>query len=226
MDLIIEFIVWVFKALTGEDNKAKNLPKGGSTPQRGPYNYGDGRGAAGRPKTLEEILEEVKRQQAQGKAPAPRAAPPRPPAAPAKTPSLSRPLSEVQSASPRPAQGGAIQSKIETREMKQTIDARETVKPGLEKKFEKLEQREDQRALGIGQTKMVAEVNTLKSGREVQTIVNMEAGLADKKINTYADLFKAMRASAPKSRMEMARRAFVFSEVFGPPRSHRPHRRR
>ena len=243
MDLIIELIVWIFKALAGEDGKNKSGTKGGAAAppptKRGPYNYGDGKpSTTGKPRTLEEILEEVKRQQAQGKAgaqkpSAQRAAAPVATPAKVKAPSLSRPLSEVQqptaaraaAPAPLPSQGGSIQSTIERRELKQTLDQRELVKPGLEKKFEKISDREDQRALGIGHTKMVAQVDTVTTMGEVQSVSSMESNLADKRTNTFADFFKAIRIAPMKSRSEMARRAFVFSEVFGPPRCRGRHRR-
>lgn len=243
MDLIIELIVWIVKSLAGEDEKKKTGTGGGAaapSTKRGPYNYGDGKpGAAGKPRTLEEILEEVKRQQAQGKAgaqkpTAQRAAAPAAAPAKVKAPSLSRPLSEVQqptaarAAAPAPLpshQGGSIQSSIERRELKQTLDQREYVKPGLERKFEKISEREDQRGLGIGHTKMVAQVDTVTTMGEVQTVSSMESNLADKRTNTFADFFKSIRMAPMKSRSEMARRAFVFSEVFGPPRCRGRHRR-
>jgi hypothetical protein len=60
---------------------------------------------------------------------------------------------------------------------------------------------------------------------EVQTVDTMGASLSDKKTNTFADFFKAMRTAPPKSRAEMARRAFVYAEVFGPPRCKKSSRR-
>jgi hypothetical protein len=237
MDLLIELIVWIFKALTGENAKDAPNPGGAKPPvppQRGPYNYGDGR--ATRPKTLEEILEDVKRQQAQARQPGARPSAPTvsrsaPPPAPAraKVPSLSRPLSEVQpanapAAAPAPLQqGGAIKSKIETRALAQTLDEKESVKPGLERKFEKISEREDQIGRGVGRTRVVAEVSTMNA---IQSVNVAEAGLASRKTNAFAEFFKAMRAAPAEQRADVARRAFVFSEVFGAPRAMRPLRRR
>src|SRR5579862_496953 len=241
MDLLIELIVWIFKALSGENAKDAQRPddaKPPLPPQRGPYNYGDGRAAMpSRPKTLEEILEEVKRQQAQARQggarpapPVPRSAPPpaRPPAR-AKAPSLSRPLSEVQPANapaapPAPIQqGGAIKSQIEARALAQPLDDKEIVKPGLERKLEKISEREDQIGRDVGRTRVVAEVATTKT---IESVNVAEAGLAAKKTNAFADFFKAMRAAPAEQRADAARRAFVFSEVFGAPRAMRPLRRR
>jgi len=53
---------------------------------------------------------------------------------------------------------------------------------------------------------------------EVKAVDTMLSSLSEKKTNSYADIFKAMRAAPPKTRAEMARQAFVFGEVFGPPR--------
>ncbi len=242
MDLIIEFIVWICQALSGEkENKSSTGTAGGAKPPaaRGPYNYGDGRPVVpGKQRTLEEILEDVKREQSAGKASSPRVKAQRVEKAPVfvekvKTPSLSRPLSEVQqptelrgaAPAPLPSMGGAIQSKIEGRVLAPTIDEREVVRPVLERKFEKLAERETQQSLGIGHTKMVAEVNTVTTMGEVQTVDTMGASLSNKKSNAYADFFKAMRNAKPKTRAEMARQAFVYAEVFGPPRCKNPHRR-
>ena len=238
MDLIIELIIWMFKAISGEQDK--NRPAGKRGPaapsvKRGPYNYGDGRADGSKPRTLEEILEDVKRQQTQGKAGGQKPKAQRVSDAPlvpekVKIPTLSRPLSEIQlpsdvRASAVQPMGGAKQSKLETRMLTQSLDQREVVRPGLERKFDKLSERESQQSANIGRTKMVAEVNTVTTMGEVQTVDAMGMSLSDKKTNSFSDAFIALRTASPKARAEMARRAFVYAEVFGPPRCRKMHRR-
>ena len=247
MDLIIELIVWLFKALAGDKDKAGKSKLSGPPPtQRGPYNYGDGRPTTSRPKTLEEILEEVRRQQAQAKQGGAR--PPNAPAArPANIPPppredqpeltakqrrrLKRAQLEMERAASQQAAAPSapatpVPSTIETRTLRSKMEARDSAALERERAYEKIAERADTLGRGIVQSKAVAEVTGVKTMGEVQTIGAMEGGLADKKMNMYNELFKALRIAPPQARREMARNAFVFSEVLGPPRSKRALRRR
>ena len=230
MDLLIEFIVWLFKSLTDDkkpasprrrdeqsreafDNSETTQP--GPRSQRGPYNYGD---ASAGPKTLEEILEEV-RLQRQGAPPAQTAAPvatARPVSAPAQPQPAKRvarqekqqPKQQPQQRGIRPVEdrsqektniGERKRSVLEGRRLGNTLEQKEIVKPEeIKRRFTELDRRED------------------KKFRPADAPIP-EATLSD--ANNYLELFRVLRTAPPKTRIEMARRAFVFSVVFGPPKS-------
>jgi len=75
MEVLIELVVWIFRAIFGDPDEEKRkqqrditrptITGSPSAVKRGPLNYGDD---SRRPKTLEEILEEVRRE-ATGKKP-------------------------------------------------------------------------------------------------------------------------------------------------------------
>ena len=260
MDLLVELIVWIFKSLLGEDEKSKRAREqmpGGTQPPvpRGPYDYGDGRGItpnrgmantqAPKPRTLEEILEEVKRsQQLRAKPPAPNSSAPATRGAPAQR-TQARPAPRVPAPLMIPAPAAAavqqqisarhLVSRLDTRMLKEDVTEKEIVRPeATEKRFDRLKDREDQRFRPLSEQspEQGAEagqvIRTIQAIGEIQSVQSAQADAqtAAAARQTYGDFFRALRNAPPQSRGEIARRAIVFAEVFGPPKALRRMRRR
>jgi len=236
MDLLIELIVWIFKALAGEEGKDKRSAPGGSSvpPARGPYDYGDGRqmqnpGGGARPaarsRTLEEILEEVRLKQQSGaasqskaQAQAPKQLSPQEQAerarknaarrAAKKAAELTQPTAPAAQPQQRNSERTLV-SVLDHRASVSHLDEKEVVRPAeIERKFDALKSREDSRF------KPLSEVSP-----------SMERPVAQKALRTAEtdrsprEFFKMLRESQPEGRREMAQRAMMFAVVFGPPKA-------
>lgn len=244
MELLIDLIVWIFHAIAGdEEGKKKPLPpelggKPGVPTARGPYNYGDNRpvqqpqqsgSARPRPRTLEEILEEVRREQ-QGKA-----NPAQQPPAQAKTVSTQNDQQrQIERAQRKAAKRAAKQaeaaaaaaqaqpvsqekrerkslSTIENREVTSDLERKEIVHPEqIERKFDALKVREEERF------KPISEVAELKAVPKKEIAVASRATEAPLPIGS---LIAMLREPDRKTRAETARRAMMLSVIFGPPKS-------
>jgi hypothetical protein len=233
METLIELIVWIFKAILGDE---KSADMSGRTPptrgpaRRGPYNYGD-ESSSRRPKTLEEILEEVRREASQkrGGAPARPAAPP-PPAATARVEQrtlrtkmdVDPPLS--QSLSVPSADTGRPLGRLEGASTLPTLPhmSRQVPPPGAPA------YRPPMAELISPQEAAAALAVTAATPQAVDTVSEMKALSAPVRVAatvTGVALIAAMRRGSPQSRRDAARQAVLLSEIFGPPRGRRPMRR-
>jgi len=205
MDLLIHAIIWLFKALFGEQEPPAQLgPRNRrgdeDSTERGPYNYGDGRGArpAGKAKTLAELLEEARRQTQGAPVESPRpVAPPAPPPRPAAPPAPPRPAYEpAQVFVPSPA-------------IHAPAPAAQTVKRSKKEKRKK----------AAAQAGAAMPAVVVVPG----TAYRAEGARADR---TKAALFAAaLRGANPKQKREALIKAVVLTEIFSPPRSRRALRR-
>jgi hypothetical protein len=223
MEVLIELVVWVLRSLFGDPEKPAdvNKPRGNvkQTPSaRGPYNYGDQPGNApssGRPKTLEEILEEVRQQAAKKKQPEVRSAEVRPkrvriegaPSMPPKP--ASRPWAEQQETEPKPV--GTLtpvppppppapppQAVQEMPSQTRAAEVRAAEKQQLRRPAGEQSARPQRR-------KMVR-------AEDAPQIAALSS----------VDFIHAIKASPPAAKRIAARQAIVLAEVFGPPRARRP----
>jgi hypothetical protein len=215
MELLIELIVWIFKTVFGDPEKTVDTTKlNRRSPlkkdQRGPYNYGDDRGSA--PKTLEEILEEARRQAGQrregGMRPTQTINRPQPPAQPAQpkrlvelesVPSASAPASRAQPGVERPTQS------IEWATLPAPKQAPKSPRPSM------------------------APITPLEAQRPAPAPEPVRSRNAPRKqaaptVFAMPDLLQAIRTAPPADKRDAARQALIMYEVFGPPRSRRPHR--
>ena len=220
MDLLIELIVWVFKSLFGDPEAPADMQKrggaqGGSrTPgKRGPYSYGDS-GGGRRPKTLEEILEEVRREAAQkrgGGAPA------------------AQPVPQQIEEPPVPQQTVAqrtFKSSLEDRtepaakregrhESVQTVQVTDTVK--------KMDAVLERYAPHDAVVMMSDEVKEAKKSKKSAKRAPAVAAAVTPDAGTSIALIRRIREAPSTQKVLAAREAIIVSEVFGPPRSRRPH---
>ena len=219
MDVLVELIIWLFKALAGDDEQRKRAARGQPPVARGPYNYGDGRppprGNASAPRTLEEILDEVKRsQQSRAQVSAPRKI-----AAAAEPNKIVAVSQRDRPPAPPP----------DSRLIARTLEFKESVKPqAIEKKFDRLKVREDARFRPLSEQSEAQGEPSLQQISEVSVVTEIQdaAHTPVKAITVYREFFKTLKSAPLQSRREMARNAIVFSEVFGPPKALRRGRRR
>lgn len=218
MDLLIELIVWIFRSLFGEPETPADVQKrGGSvrTPaRRGPYNYGDS-GGGGRPKTLEEILEEVRREAAQKRgeiAPPPKPAHVEPPAPKAQT-VAERKLTYSFDDMPKPPARNIIPERVEA--------AVETVTTTTS--VERLESVRELSSPHDAVVMMSDEVKQAKKASRKKAARVAEPVAVPVDVGTPFSLIRAIRQAPSEKKVAVAREAVVLGEVFGPPRSRRPH---
>jgi len=243
LDLIIHAIIWLLKALFGEHEEPADMSKRqerGSS-QRGPYNYGDQRGGGQRPKTLEEILAEVRREAAQrgsgqSHTPVPQqeprptrrlvtssdeeagetAAPP-----PSPTPAQRRHLETAPApapAAPRPSSTG-----MPAQQEKQHVP----VNPRLERLAHLPQMSRDLR--GGEAPAPMGQRPVAPSGEQENERMRTESGMPPSRSETgraakgsAAEFARKIREAPQGSKLVLARQAVVVQEVFGPPRSRRP----
>lgn len=248
MDLLVELIVWIFKSILGGEEKPKQRGQGGKPAGpavRGPYDYGDSRqtppnmsggmqSGGAKPKTLEEILEEVRRQQQQRQTAK-------------QQPEQQVQRTNVQQNNPQRQIEPIKLSKAQRRALKeaarQAKAARDpeahaphqaTVDRHLESSFERREHAAEKEGREIQRQKQIErnsdEVKTREDVRfrplseeqvEVEAVnsVAADARVAREGRKVDEDFFKSLRSGKPEVRREMARRAWVLYEVFGPPKA-------
>ena len=241
METLIDLIVWIFKAIFGDEKSADmktRTPQSRSTTRRGPYNYGDD-GGARRPKTLEEILEEVRREALLKKG---GYVPPTPPSQPlqrmppASAPSvrsdtrtlraplqsertLSESLGKIAPEGGREALGRLERAPTLPTLPEMTRSAPQPGKPAYKPPMaEQISPEEAAAALAI----------TAQNPQAISTVREMNAYLTQPApdVSTPAlEFVKALRRATPQARREAAWQAVVLGEIFGPPRS-RQHGRR
>lgn len=231
METLIELIVWIFKAILGDEKSAdmsNRTPPSRGPARRGPYNYGD-ESSSRRPKTLEEILEEVRREASQkrGGAPARPAAPPpqeRPSPPPVTARVEQRTLrTKLDIAPPTSAESDRHLGRLEGASTLPTLphlqrQAPSSAPPSRQPMPELVSPQEAAAALATSAAVPQA-VESVKETKAVSAPVGAAAAVSG------VALINAMRQGSPKKRREAARQAVLLSEIFGPPRSRRPMRR-
>lgn len=211
MEILIEFIVWVFRTLFGEQEPPARLGpgerRGDVEGNRGPYDYGDGRGS-GQNKTLAELLEEARRQ-SQGGGTRTQIPPPKPPqprqivVPPPVKHEMPKPLAPAQVTIPAPVQV--------TMTMPAPIvqTAPPAPKKGKKRKAQATTPLQDLPVLGLkapAQTSYIRMAEAPKRGAQL------------------APFFAALRGEAGRNRSLMGAQAVVIQEVFGAPRCRKPYR--
>jgi len=214
MEILIELIVWLVKSLFGDPEKTVDTSRQTRKPavrqKRGPYNYGDGGGSGGAPKTLEEILQEARRQANQRKEGTAPVAP---------TPKVQRRVLDTPEAPPKPvrelvatdAERPKPSESIQWSSGKKTdTGATQPTKAIIEQAPETLTR--------------LPEAATLDKQPKLARMPRSGAKAAAKSGVLVTDLLQAIRVASPAEKRDAARQAIVVSEVFGPPRCHRPFR--
>lgn len=240
MESLIELIVWIFKAILGDEKSAdmsNRTPPSRPPARRGPYNYGD-EGGSRRPKTLEEILEEVRREAALKKGGAPARPPPPPPqqrpAAPApaaraeprtlRAPLESeRPLSEPLS-TVTPEAGREALGQLERAPTLATLPqmTRQAPQPGAPAYIPPMAEQISPQEAAATLAAAAAKPQAISTVREMSAYLTQQPAA----VNAPALAFvKALRSATPQARREAAWQAVVLGEIFGAPRSRRRGRR-
>jgi hypothetical protein len=209
MELLIEAIIWLVKSLFGDPEKtvdtSRQTRKPAVRPRRGPYNYGDDSSNA--PKTLEEILQEARRQANQRKE---GTAPVQP------TPKIQRRVLETAEAPQRPARENVAPS-IPVREIvSRDLDAPkpiETIEWAMNKKAEPTPQKP---------ANVVKRPDVTPEPKQ-QKRVRKAAAQAPASSVAISGILQVIRDAPPAERRDAARQAVILYEVFGPPRCLRRH---
>jgi len=240
MEVLIELVVWIFRAIFGDPDEEKRkqqrditrptITGSPSAVKRGPLNYGDD---SRRPKTLEEILEEVRRE-ATGK---------KPQAPPA--------IVEEQAPQPR-AERRTLESTLSPQST-DTSSTVETIQPIVEApryeapRYEapaaplwpapaeatpkrKKNQPRTEVTVAISAREAAAVLATAnkekkKDKADRQDARQAAADVAANQITANFEVMRALRLAPAETKRAAARQAMVMLEVFGPPRSRRPHGR-
>ncbi|MCZ7643823.1 MAG: hypothetical protein M5U26_00835 [Planctomycetota bacterium] len=224
MDALIELIAWIFRTLFGsQEPQAPMGPRGRSNaePQRGPYDYGDGRSSGPRPRTLAELLEEARRETQPGGSttPAPRPAQRsevRPvPAQPAPQPV--RPAPQPVSPAPRPPQPATVRTvqavKPPHRPANAPTPPAPRAQPPAQPKRRRAKQRPAQ-ALPAQAPQPMPNLGLIAPPRKRSSRGGMD----------LAPWLSALRDANPDKKAALAAQAIVHMEIFGPPRARRAHR--
>jgi hypothetical protein len=234
MEVLIELIVSVLRGLFGDAEKPADVSqptlRGSTKPVRGPYNYGDepesGAASSSRPKTLEEILEEVRERAAQKRQSAdhPAARSPNPPPIPkparrtlvAVPPQDAKPVERKwavqQEEAPAPRVGlpaPELQTSFAPATTKGAAlpsEARTAKAQAAARSPEKIQPRKQAAAPQPKRAKMAAQQQAASPAQ------------ADSRF----DFVHILRAAPPAAKRAAARQAVILSEVFGPPRSRKP----
>ena len=221
MELLIEFIVWVFKVLFGPPEQPADVEPTRSMRQ------GQASADATRPKTLEEILLEVRRQAAERQGAAPLAPPPSSTPPPQARPPFSSPLATPgrtlvpQQAAPRPAPPRTLvpqQARPQPQSSTQRTQRRPEPAPYQQPAAPKPQAPQAPRV-----SKIEAEPEDRKAavvGRLVEELSPEAAAEMLARQNRFAFL-TAIRKAAPAEKRVAARQAIIMYEVFGPPISRR-----
>jgi hypothetical protein len=228
MDILIQLLVWLFRALFGEVDKPPE-ERGGQFPvppqrpaRRGPYAYGDEQAVQG--KTLEQILEDVRKSAAQKKS---ETAAPQPPKTvkeygfAAGKPKIRPDFVRVR---PRPKPAPAVAEppeqlvslKVEVPSLKEAITA---VPAGLEQAPVTAAPAGPEPVAPISAVPEV--VPPAEAAAELAKSAAARAGGLAPGI---AGLLNALLQAPPEQKSDAARQAIVLQEIFGPPRCRRPHR--
>jgi hypothetical protein len=210
MELLIEAIIWLVKSLFGDPEKtvdtSRQTRKPAVRPRRGPYNYGDDSSNA--PKTLEEILQEARRQANQRKE---GTAPVQP------TPKIQRRVLETAEAPQRPARENVAPS----------IPVREIISRDVEapKPIEAIEWAMNKKAEPAPQKPATIVTKSPEATPEPKQQKRVRKAAAQATASTVAisDILQAIRVAPPAEKRAAARQAIILYEVFGPPRSLRRH---
>lgn len=218
MEELIALVIALLRGLFGEQEKPADMSHPSSGDRAQPARR---LGGGARPKTLEEILAEIRqqttreeaapieirpvREKRMGSAPA-QAQPPKP----APTP-LSKPLStsEPPVSAPTPARQPEIEEKYVPM---QVARKEERVQPVRKKR-------------GQAETKeKYAPAQPPVKAKERSWAATGDATLAARPVLLEFQFLHALRSAPPEEKLTVLRQAMVLKEVFGPPRPHRPHR--
>ncbi|MCW8131012.1 MAG: hypothetical protein KIS92_11740 [Planctomycetota bacterium] len=224
MEVLIELIVWIFRTLFGEQEPPAKLgPRGRSSDddeddRRGPYNYGDGRPAAGQPKTLAELLEEARRQSGGGRSvsPPPQVRPPeprplaRPAPVPQPPPAIEAPAPVFQPLSvPAPVLFTPLASAQPTAQVQPQGQGRKNRK---------------RKGAHPPPAASAMPAMPMPMARPAPRRVGLNTGPRTERARQLMPLFAALKKSRTNPGL-LAAQAMVLKEVFGPPRALDPHRR-
>jgi len=214
MEILIELIVWLVKSLFGDPEKtvdtSRQSRKPAVRPKRGPYSYGDESGGGG-PKTLEEILQEARRQANQRK---------EGPTTVAPTPKVQRRVVDTPEAPPKPVRE-LVAKNVDAAKPSESIQwssGKKTDTGATQPTKAIIEQAPETIA-------RLPEATTLDQQPKLARVPRAGAKAAAKSKGVLVtDLLQAIRVASPAEKRDAARQAIVISEVFGPPRCHRPFR--
>lgn len=248
MEALIEIIVWLFRALFGDPEKPADVgraPRAGPPPrrQRGPYAYGDEQRGGASPKTLEQILEEVRQAAAQkqpggqaGAATRPRGRPAaeKRPAAPVEQRPVRSSLATAEDltgsrpgdhaappppplppTAPTPEQGPA--------RFKPAPQAPPPRRAAPYVPPPAVPAREPEISLGPADTARAETAAPTESLSSTAAAAAVAQAVAKAGVSTAAGMLVAIRTAQGSAKRDMARQAIVLNEVFGPPRARRPY---
>ena len=250
---LIELLIWIFKAFFGEQEKPADMTPTARTPtprkKRGPYLYGD---ETGQPRTLEDILEEARRQAQQKRdtgATGPArltmarkdAADQRAPNAAAKSPPAEAPrrvARRVELDAPDPSMQRSAPATVEA--IRELVAAPLTAaQDGEPQQADGVERATKRNAHIPVQNADGARRHTRVSEQQLESHIKPEAPDKFEKPRIAAartaaparavdpgvlDILKALRAATPAQKRMAARQGLIMNEIFGPPRSRRPYR--
>jgi len=206
MELLIEIIVWLFKALFGQPEKPVDTERENvRVPlrrQRGPYKYGDEGG--NQPKTLEEILAEARRQAEERKRSSA-------PAAPAPQRKIVR---IVEKAAPiikekKPVVTELVAAPLPTERASMDWASIDPAAPAKIQTLPSLAKME-----GLAAAPAAAPMRAVKPKTEASR---------EKPALVVTDLLQALRGTDPLQRLAAARQAYIIREIMGAPRGLRPY---
>ena len=251
---LIELLIWIFKAFFGEQEKPADMTPTARTPtprkKRGTYVYGD---ESGQPRTLEDILEEARRQAQQKRdggatgparlttsrkeaANAPVPVPKGPAAAPKEA--ARRVARRVELDAPDPSMQRSAPATVEA--IKELVAAPLTAaQDGEPQQADGIERATKRNAHIPVQNADGAKRHTRVSEQQLESHIKPESPDKFEKPRIAAartaapartvdpgvlDILKALRAATPAQKRLAARQGLIMNEIFGPPRSRRPYR--
>ncbi|HEY3323249.1 MAG TPA: hypothetical protein VGP72_22535 [Planctomycetota bacterium] len=222
MEVLVQLVIALLRALFGDPEKGPEISPTRRPPgkaQRGPYSYGDSGG--NRPKTLEEILADVRREAQQRQTGAPPAPPPPVPqaSAPLSRPKPAQKPKPVQPPPPKPAPARTFRPTFKEEPAPVAAPAPAPVPPP------QTTQPVQPAVSSFGSISNVATIDSIVAPA-AKAVIAMDVSLQDRKTVSAisSSALDLLRGAAQTDRSSAAREAFILMEVLGPPRSRRPHR--
>ncbi len=240
MEILIELIVWLFKAFFGDPEKTVDTTRLNRKPplrkDRGAYTYGDESGGA--PKTLEEILEEARRQAAQRRdegggggsgmsGGTMRPSPPRPIQS-TQPPPTTRTVLDTESESTTPTIRTVVGRPVNAEEPNRPFESISGPTPQQRQQQQQTPKQRRQaenlsrRPLQTAPPPVIAAIPVSAPAAQVKPIrAQAKKQPAQAQVFAIPDLLQAIRTAPPADKRDAARQAIVMLEIFGPPRSRR-----
>jgi len=211
VDLIFEIFAWVYRKLLGDTEETANMQPDEKKGKRGPYDYGD---QPRKPKTLEQIMEEVRREAAKAKVEKPA------PQSNVIVPEKGKPRVELRSSfdevASKPAPAPAPLSEPVAADAVPVVRKKARVEASPE------DTRSPQGPAALTAIKAIEQKVAIASSFARAAIESSDAP-AGPKVETTAQSLIAMLRTAPREqKLIAARQAIVLNEIFGPPRARRP----